>query len=115
MSIAVFFVLALLAAAFIAYPLLPGRVREGAFAAVTDQEIEQAVRQLRPVSNDQGDSCPTCGSIFTPGDRFCVSCGGELPVKESSGRVCPSCGAVLGAGDQFCAKCGHKLLVGEVA
>lgn len=114
MSIAIFFVLALLSAAFIVYPLLPGRSQEGALATISDREIEQAVRRFRPLPAGDGTSCPTCGDPFKPGDRFCVSCGGALPASGSGSEVCPSCGASLQADDQFCSKCGHRLAGAEV-
>jgi hypothetical protein len=115
MGVVVFFVLALLSAAFIVYPLLPGRQPVEEFAAVTDGEIEQAVRRFRGAPASDGLSCPTCGRTYKAGDSFCVSCGGTLPTTELDARVCPSCGAGLGEADQFCAKCGNKLAAREVA
>ncbi len=114
MGIVVFLVLALVAAAAIAYPLfrrqMPG---EAAATVVTDAEIERAVRALRR-SRSRSESahfCPSCGKAYQPGDRFCVSCGEELPQAQaaSAPQVCPACGAPVRESDQFCAKCGQVL------
>ncbi len=122
-GVAIFFLLALLAAGAIVYPLLPGRApaRAGAGPS-TDGEIEAAVRKLRRARAEGGRACPACGKAYQPGDRFCVRCGGALPPGDQSksalppaGPVCPSCGAALQEGDRFCAKCGYTLHDEEAA
>ena len=122
MGVAIFILLALLAAGAIVYPLLPGRAPVSTAAAITDGEIEAAVRRLRRARAGGGHVCPACGEAYQPGDRFCVRCGGALPaaspVKATpapAGPVCPSCGAALQEGDRFCAKCGHTLHDEEAA
>lgn len=119
MGVAIFFLLALGAAAIIVYPLLPGRVVAQPAPAITDGDIERAVQDLRRARRASGSdrSCPACGQGYQVGDRFCVRCGGALPQAQtaSSGLVCPACGAALGQGDSFCAKCGHRLSAKEVA
>ena len=122
MGVAIFFLLALLAAAAIAYPLLPGRAPAPLAPIVTDGEIEAAVRKLRRARAGGGRACPTCGEAYQPGDRFCVRCGGALPSGDQgksplppAGPVCPSCGAALQEGDRFCAKCGYALHSEELA
>jgi predicted amidophosphoribosyltransferase len=124
MGIVVFFVLAAISVGIIAYPLLPGRVPAQPAPAVTEAEIERAVRNLRRTQSVRGThsrgglSCPSCGKAYQEGDRFCVRCGGSLPEAEAQSEpdelVCSSCGASLHAGDQFCAKCGHLVATGEV-
>jgi predicted amidophosphoribosyltransferase len=122
MGVAIFFPLALLAAAAIVYPLLPGRAPAALAPVVTDGEIEAAVRKLRRArAAGSGRACPACGEAYQPGDRFCVRCGGPLPQGEQvksplpqTGPVCPSCGAALQEGDRFCAKCGYTLRDEEV-
>ena len=116
MGVAIFFLLALLAAAAIAYPLLPGRAPAPLAPVVTDGDIEAAVRKLRRARTAGGRACPACGKAYQPGDRFCVRCGGALPPGDQSKTalppaepLCPSCGATLQKGDRFCAKCGHTL------
>ena len=47
MSIVIVALLLLLAAAAVAYPLLPGRAPSSKTPAVTDSDIEKAVRDLR--------------------------------------------------------------------
>jgi predicted amidophosphoribosyltransferase len=112
MAIFVFFLLALIAMAIVAYPLLPGRTLAAPVAAVTDGDIERAVRQLRTRrGREPGHSCPSCGQSYRPGDRFCVRCGGDLPQGgPAAGPVCPSCGAGLQGDEQFCARCGQALV-----
>jgi hypothetical protein len=117
MSIALFFLLALVAAGFIVYPLLPGQVPKEPVPAVTDGDIDRAVGDLR-WARSRGDlSCPACGKAHQAGDRFCVRCGQALtgPQSAPSGLACPSCGAPLHKEDQFCAKCGYHMIPGEAA
>ena len=111
MSVAIFFVLALVAAGIVVYPLLPGRTARQAAPVVVDADIEQAVRKLRRTRSQRGQVCPSCGTAYREGDRFCVHCGGELPEARAvlTGPACPSCGATVQATDQFCAKCGHRM------
>ena len=117
MGIAIFFLLAMIAAGAIIYPLLPGRVLAEPAPAVSDGEIEQAVRRLRRSRTRDGLLCPHCGKGYQAGDRFCVGCGGALPGAEagSTGPTCPGCGAALRQDDQFCAKCGHRMATEEPA
>jgi predicted RNA-binding Zn-ribbon protein involved in translation (DUF1610 family) len=114
-GIAIFFLLAVLAAGVIIYPLFPGRMPAEPVPAVADGDIEQAVRKLRQSRNRTGLLCPHCGKGYQAGDRFCVGCGGALPRAEASvtGPTCPECGAVIRRDDQFCAKCGHRMGAGE--
>jgi predicted nucleic acid-binding Zn ribbon protein len=118
-GVAIFFLLALLAAVAIIYPLLPGRAPTA--PAITDGEIEAAVRKLRRARAGGGRACPACGEAYQPGDCFCVRCGRALPVGDGAkaqlppaGLVCLSCGAALQEGDRFCAKCGYTLQSEEV-
>jgi hypothetical protein len=114
-GVAIFFLLALIAAGIIAYPLLPGRLVAQPEPAVTDGDIERAVRDLRQAPSTGGPSCPTCARAYQAGDRFCVRCGSGLPQPASAGPVCPSCGVVVHEGDLFCAKCGHRMASEEAA
>lgn len=117
MSILLFFLMALIAAVAIAYPLLPGAAASQTVFVVTDGDIEEAVRGLRRSRGKpkSGPSCPSCGRAYEAGDRFCVGCGTALPAVEAAPSTCPSCGATLREGDQFCSKCGHNLPAEEVA
>jgi hypothetical protein len=116
MGIVVFFVLTLIVAAILIYPLLPGRTAAEPAPAVTDGDIEQAVRQFRQTRDHAGLRCPACGHSYQAGDTFCVRCGGKLPQSQpaSGAPACPSCGATSREGDQFCAKCGHAFGAEEV-
>ncbi len=117
MSIAIFLVLALLAAGAIIYPLLPGRTPARLAPTVSDGEIDRAVRSLRRARSRLGLFCSTCGQGYQAGDRFCVRCGSTLTQVggTSEGPACPSCGATLREDDRFCAKCGQELGAREVA
>jgi predicted nucleic acid-binding Zn ribbon protein len=119
-AVAVFFVLVLISAAAIVYPLLPGHgspapVQDVPAVGATDEDIERAVRDLRRARGRSGDFCPACGSPHKPVDRFCVKCGGELPQAAPPGPICPACGTALHEGDRFCSKCGHSMAPAEVA
>lgn len=48
--------------------------------------------------------CPNCGSPNTPGQRFCGTCGANLPAG------CPNCGAENEPDARFCGNCGAQLL-----
>ena len=113
MSLVIFFLLALIAAGAIVYPLLPGRAPAQPAPAVTDGDIERAVRRLRRGHTRRGGAllCPECGRLYQAGDHFCVGCGSALPQGQavSEDAVCPACGAAIRPGDRFCAKCGHSL------
>jgi hypothetical protein len=115
-GIAVFFVLMIVVAAVIAYPLLPGRRPAEPVPVVTDVDIERAVRRLRQ-RRRSGLRCPVCGGVYAAGDQFCVHCGSDLSQAQpvEVGKACPSCGADLREGDVFCSKCGYRLVTGEEA
>lgn len=117
MGLAIVFVLALISAAIVAYPLLPGRTPAPAAPALTDSDIEQAVREFRQAKSRGGLTCPACGEAYQAGDRYCVRCGGTLPETPSAAQetLCPACGAAIREGDRFCAKCGHVLVTEEGA
>lgn len=119
MGLAIFFVLLLIVAGAIIYPLLPGRTPAQPAPAPTEAQIERAVRNLRRARSREGLLCPACGRAYQAGDRFCIGCGGALPETPAAGKegalVCPSCGVGLHKDDRFCAKCGHRLAAGEAA
>ena len=119
MSLVIFFLLALIAAGAIVYPLLAGRAPAQPVPAITAGDIEGAVRGLRRARTRSGGAllCPKCGRAYQAGDRFCVGCGSALPQVQAvaEGAVCPACGAAIRPGDRFCAKCGHSLGGGEAA
>jgi DNA-directed RNA polymerase subunit RPC12/RpoP len=117
MGVAIFLVLAVIAAGIVIYPLLPGRTSAKPAPSVTDGDIERAVRRFRQTNGHAGLHCPTCGQAYEAGDLFCVSCGGTLPQAQAAadGPACPACGATIRKGDRFCAKCGHTIAIEEVA
>lgn len=117
MGILIFFLLTLVAAAIIAYPLLPSRAPAQPETSVSDADIDRGVRHLRRVRVKGGHSCPACGRAHQPGDQFCSRCGAALlgPQAAPTGPVCPSCAAAIRESDQFCAKCGHEMTTEEAA
>ncbi len=117
MGMAIVFLLAMVGAGIIVYPLLPGRTPPLPNPAVTDADIEKAVRKLHGARGSGNLLCPQCGTGYKAGDRFCVRCGQDLPQVGSAqeGPACPSCGAAIHKDDRFCAKCGHTIAAGEVA
>lgn len=121
MGIAIFFVMAVIVAAVIVYPLFTRRAyADRAYArpapSVTDADIERALVKLRGARRQGDATCPSCGATYTPGDQFCVRCGGALmPARATAdGPVCPSCGATLRVGDRYCSACGHNMAAEEV-
>lgn len=108
MSIALLFLLALVAAALISLPLLRRPLATlQPDSGVTGEVIDQAVLALR--RNQNRAACPACGRPHQLGDRFCVGCGASLVGVTPEAPACPSCGAPQREGDQFCAKCGQVL------
>src|SRR5918999_282445 len=54
-------------------------------------------------------ACPSCGSLVSPGTRFCPECG------SPQGRSCERCGTANPSTSRFCANCGAALLATEIA
>ena len=51
-------------------------------------------------------TCPACGHVNPPGQKFCGQCGTALRA------ACPSCGQVNPPGQKFCGECGALLATG---
>ena len=127
MSVLIFLLLAAASAGIIVYPMLPGRAPAQPAQpapALTEGEIERAVRDLRRARTRSAESrsrnvlaCPDCGAAYHQGDLFCVRCGRSLPTVDVKAThdepLCSSCGNTLHAGDQFCAKCGQPVVAEE--
>ncbi|MGB9753106.1 zinc-ribbon domain-containing protein [Roseiflexus castenholzii] len=63
-------------------------------------------------------TCPTCGALNDPVNRFCEQCGARLepsgPVPSvappaATAQTCPNCGAHVLPGQAFCEECGTAL------
>jgi RNA polymerase subunit RPABC4/transcription elongation factor Spt4 len=102
MSVALFFVLAILTAAAIAQPLLPGSRVTFLLPAARGRGIPAQPSAAR---SSKGLACPQCGAPVKADDRFCVRCGKELMAVPAA-PVCAACGALLAEDDGFCRKCG---------
>jgi len=73
-----------------------------------DQRESVVRRQIEaleaPPPNER--SCPSCGQLNGPGDRFCVGCGKALEPREAPRPTCSACGAELKLQARFCVSCG---------
>ena len=62
-----------------------------------------------------GGTCPSCGTQFKPGARFCRNCGARFdggasaPPASPPSPTCPRCRTVIVPGKKFCGNCGQKL------
>ena len=69
-------------------------------------------------------TCPTCGALNDPVNRFCDQCGSRLEPSGSfpqasaptfqappaaTVQTCPDCGATVFPGQAFCEECGTAL------
>jgi hypothetical protein len=114
MSIAVFVILFLVSAGIVVYPLLSPQKPSRLSPAVSEADIDRALRKMRSNRPKAGLTCPQCGQAYQAGDQFCVQCGQALPDKPvARGPVCPACGVSVHEGDLFCAKCGAQISEGE--
>ena len=52
-------------------------------------------------------SCPVCGAVAAPGNRFCAECGAAL--TQTMDRLCSQCQAPILPGSKFCGQCGYKV------
>ncbi|WP_417061065.1 zinc ribbon domain-containing protein, partial [Ellagibacter isourolithinifaciens] len=59
-------------------------------------------------------TCPSCGDVVPPGQKFCGNCGWDM-AKPAPGAAaegagfCTECGAPLAASMKFCGQCGHAV------
>ncbi|GFP40378.1 hypothetical protein HKBW3S47_02074 [Candidatus Hakubella thermalkaliphila] len=60
----------------------------------------------RAVVMEREIACPQCGTVNSPGARFCKHCGARL---EAQVVICPKCGAENKPEAKFCANCGTKI------
>lgn len=97
--------------AALGYPLLRPLRRGRALPQAPedlDAWIEEAARARRrraPAAprGEVGGTCPRCGALARPSDRFCRQCGTSLA------RACSRCGTPYDEGDRFCVQCGSPL------
>jgi predicted RNA-binding Zn-ribbon protein involved in translation (DUF1610 family) len=88
------------------------------FVAVLLWRLFVAYQSLMPVLDATSGkkaklACPKCGTLNTPGAKFCSSCGAEVQAlqtkAETQTTLCPKCGAQNKAGNRFCYSCGASL------
>jgi PPM family protein phosphatase len=69
----------------------------------------------RPMSLDDAGSCPACGRLLEPEDKFCEGCGSKLQRPALNGSVrelrgaCPFCFSAQVSPDGYCESCGRRL------
>lgn len=81
-------------------------------ATDVEAQVEALVRSRRTRTPKRASApsaasaaqCPSCGTAFAEGDRFCARCGATLST------TCPNCGRPTTIDDRFCAKCGATLI-----
>lgn len=94
-----------------------------------EQPQPQSVRREQPQPKKEPNTpalagkCPNCGKPYSPGDKFCMSCGKSLTVTTEQDKkvevpnsdmiVCPSCGSNNKSDCLFCQNCGTNLKTGE--
>ena len=81
-----------------------------------DKDLEGLVDQRAPVGRTDtsqrggGRTCAACGAPASMDDKFCASCGTELPSHHPGApSTCPHCGRAIDTEDQFCAGCGQAV------
>jgi hypothetical protein len=76
-----------------------------------EPEIERAAAERAALMSAGGVTCPNCGKLGGPEDRFCGNCGAALPEPPPAPEViaCTHCGRPYERGDRFCAGCGQAL------
>lgn len=59
--------------------------------------------------------CSSCGAMINKGQKFCTTCGNQLPEKlevklddTPQVKMCANCGAELELDAKFCTQCGAK-------
>ena len=86
------------------------------FDAPRESEPSKPVFE-RPVEAPAARTCPKCGAVARPNDKFCMECGSRLsdtsekPQQTAAPKpaLCPECGSRIDPSFKFCMTCGHKL------
>ena len=55
-------------------------------------------------------NCPTCGTGFTKGTKFCQKCGNNLELESIETPICPHCKKTYTVGTKFCIVDGTRLV-----
>ena len=72
----------------------------------------------RPIETPATRTCPKCGAVARPNDKFCMECGSRLSDAPEKPReataapkpaLCPECGSHVEPSFKFCMTCGHRL------
>jgi predicted RNA-binding Zn-ribbon protein involved in translation (DUF1610 family) len=88
------------------------------FVAVLLWQLYLCYQSLKPVLDATSGGkaklpCPQCGTLNTPGAKFCISCGAELQAPQAEAKtgslICTKCGTPNTQGARFCISCGAEL------
>lgn len=83
-----------------------------------DQPVVQEPVKPQPVEPEPQpvvSTCPSCGAIVKPGQKFCTKCGATIQANTNRNPApqpmsnCPKCGKPLDPNDRFCTACGTKI------
>lgn len=74
--------------------------------SASGQQVSSA-QQAVPIGDQK--TCPSCGTVQKPGNKFCVRCGQKLPDDQPKESFCPLCGSKVTEGMLFCGECGTRL------
>ncbi len=61
-----------------------------------------------PTTSRSRMRCPSCNTLYEPGDTFCTGCGRSLVPPKT---YCPNCNAEVKDDAAFCPKCGSSVFV----
>lgn len=66
-------------------------------------------------TTDRPNTCKGCGSVLSPGAKFCLNCGAPVqattmtPPAGGPGKFCNKCGAPVDPKNKFCMTCGSPI------
>ena len=83
--------------------------------AVTSAPAADPAPPLMRDTTDRPNTCKACGSVLSPGAKFCLNCGAPVqattmtPPAGGPGKFCNKCGAPVDPKNKFCMTCGSPI------